>query len=364
MSNILDTILGAIGMGGNNNQTLPIPPNNSSIVPNRPSMQSGSGLVNQMAMPNNPVPKPRFSNIPMPVSKPFYEAPPMTLGDRFKNTGTGLLNNLSTFVNPQDQQQRMANLRFASKLAQLSRPQVGVTNKRIGATIGNIGESLEAYSEGMSPQIFQLGDRLVQLNADGTTTVLDEGSPEEVEAPELSSKASVREENDIDAILVSTNLKNQAQKFINLIDNKKLVFFLGKPFVDNFNLALKTGDQELAINSQRFATFIQKLTNESLRLNKGVQTEGDAQRAIKELQTTVETNNTQAIRSSLQAMMQNCQVEISKRTTLINIRRKNANVPAFDFDQLSMQSSTFADDVASTSLGSLSAEDQLSQLGL
>jgi len=134
--------------------------------------------------------------------------------------------------------------------------------------------------------------------------------------------------------------------------------------VDNFNLALKTGNQELAINSQRFATFIQKLTNESLRLNKGVQTEGDAQRAIRELQTTVETNNTQAIRSSLQAMIQNCEVEISKRTTLINIRRKNANVPAFDFDQLSMQSPTFSDDVASTNLGSLSAEEQLSQLGL
>ena len=359
MSNILDVIFGAIGMGGNNNQQLPPPPNNQPLP--KPDINQPPVMPN-MVIPQNPIPKPKFSNIQVPLPKPFYEPP--TMIDRLKGIGTGLLGNAMSFVDPQNQQQRMANLRFASKLAQLSRPQVGVTNRGIGATIGNVGEALEAYSEGMSPEIFQLGDRLVQLNPDGTTTVLDEGSPEEVKKPELSSKASEREENDIDAILVSTNLKNQAQKFINLIDNKKLVFFLGKPFVDNFNLALKTGNQELAINSQRFATFIQKLTNESLRLNKGVQTEGDAQRAIRELQTTVETNNTQAIRSSLQAMIQNCEVEISKRTTLINIRRKNANVPAFDFDQLSMQSPTFSDDVASTNLGSLSAEEQLSQLGL
>ena len=313
-----DSILGAIGFGGNNNNQIPKPniPIPNDVITNTPNTRSGSGLVNQMAFPNNPIPKPSFSPLQPPPSKPFYIPPPMTLGDRFKSAGTGLLNNLSTFVNPQDEQQRMANLRFASKLAQLSRPQVGVTNRGIGATIGNIGEALEAYSEGMSPQIFQLGDRLVQLNPDGTTTVLDEGSPEEVEERTLSERASSAELDDIDAIMTSTNMKNQAQNFINQIDNEKLKFGLGRTFKENIQLALNSGDQELAINSQRFNTFISRLRNAQLRLAKGVQTEGDAQRAIDEFYTSIETNNTKAIRSALVSLVSNSELEISKRKEL------------------------------------------------
>ena len=363
---MLDMILGAIGMGGNNNNQIPKPniPIPNDVITNTPNTRSGSGLVNQMAFPNNPIPKPSFSPLQPPPPKPFYTPPPMTLGDRFKGAGTGLLNNLSTFVKPQDEQQRMANLRFASKLAQLSRPQVGVTNRGIGATIGNIGEALEAYSEGMSPQIFQLGDRLVQLNPDGTTTVLDEGSPEKVEERLLPTKASADELDDVDAIYVSQDLINRSRNFINQIQNGKLVFYAGKTLAENFQIITGTGTEEQIKNSQEFKKFIDRLRNAKLRLAKGVQTEGDAERAVNELITSAETNSEKLIESSLLSLIDGAEVEITKRKSIIDIRRKNAGVKGFDYNQLQLQAPSFQSTMENTSLGSLSAEDQLSQLGL
>ena len=367
-NNMWDVVLGAIGFGGNNNNQPVIPKPNipipNDVITNTPNTRSGSGLVNQMAFPNNPIPKPSFSPLQPPPPKPFYNPPPMTLGDRFKSAGTGLLNNLSTFVNPQDEQQRMANLRFASKLAQLSRPQVGVTNRGIGATIGNIGEALEAYSEGMSPQIFQLGDRLVQLNPDGTTTVLDEGSSEDDEERRLTAKSSEAETTDVTAIYVSLDLINKSKKFINLIDNNKLVFHAGKSVIENFQIITGTGDQEQIANSNEFRKFIDRLRNAKLRLAKGVQTEGDAERAVNELITTSETNSTQLIRGSLLSLIDGAEVEIATRKSIIDIRRKNAGVKEFDYSQLQMQAPSFQSTMENTSLGSLSAEDQLKELGL
>ena len=56
--------------------------------------------------------------------------------------------------------------------------------------------------------------------------------------------------------------------------------------------------------------------------------------------------------------------EEDKRKRIIQIRRSNAKVPEFDFNQIALQSDSFASDVASAELGSLSAEDQLKELGL
>ena len=152
-------------------------------------------LLNQLDFAPNPLQKPKFSNIPTPVSKLFYEAPPMTMGDRLKGIGSGLLGGAMSFVDPQNQQQRMANLKFASKLAQLSRPQVGVTNRGIGATIGNIGEAMQDYTGAYEKDIRQAGDQFFEVLPDGTVVPIggvdaDAG----ISKTQISQEASLRKE--------------------------------------------------------------------------------------------------------------------------------------------------------------------------
>ena len=82
-------------------------------------------------------------------------------------------------------------------------------------------------------------------------------------------------------------------------------------------------------NRADFMTFITKLTNDSLRLNKGTQTEGDAQRARNELFENL--NDEKIVVSRLEELMRINQRAIKNRRRAINRRRANEGVDAFDF---------------------------------
>lgn len=97
------------------------------------------------------------------------------------------------------------------------------------------------------------------------------------------------------------NIKFQAQAFFGSDD----------PEVQNY--------QELERNLTRFV-------NESLRLNKGVQTEGDAQRAANEVQAAFSKGSTSSMRRALEELKKINQRAATNRQNSINRRRKSQGV--------------------------------------
>ena len=189
--NMLFKLLELIPFINNNDSTSPNTANQPNVKPDI----TNNNVSSSTFIPENPVQKPKFSNIQLPLPKPFYVPPPMTMSDRLKGFGSGLLGGAMSFVDPQNQQQRMANLRFASKLAQLSRPTVGVTNQGIGATIGNIGEAMQDYTGEYEKDIRQAGDQFFEVLPDGTIVPIGGANADSgISKSQISQEASLRKE--------------------------------------------------------------------------------------------------------------------------------------------------------------------------
>lgn len=91
------------------------------------------------------------------------------------------------------------------------------------------------------------------------------------------------EEEDFDAGQAAINLANDSQKYLNSITSGNIKFGL----IDRARLATQSAmgsENPEVVARNDFERFKTTLVNESLRLNKGTQTEGDAIRAAKELQ--------------------------------------------------------------------------------
>ena len=90
-------------------------------------------------------------------------------------------------------------------------------------------------------------------------------------------------------------------------------------------------------NSRNYASFragLESLRNDSLRLNNGVQTEGDAQRAWNELISNI--NDPEVVRQRLREIREINQRAIALRGQMINQRRANAQLPPLDSAQFAM----------------------------
>ena len=87
-------------------------------------------------------------------------------------------------------------------------------------------------------------------------------------------------------------------------------------------------------DSRNFAEFkatLERMRNDSLRLNKGVQTEGDAQRAWNELLANIKDE--QYVQQRLQTIMRLNERAIAIRSAKINQRRSNFGAPPLDVSQ-------------------------------
>ena len=89
------------------------------------------------------------------------------------------------------------------------------------------------------------------------------------------------------------------------------------------------GDEE-TLNRQSFDLFLKRLRGASLRLNKGTQTEGDAEIALQEIINN--RNNTKAVRKALQDLQRANERAVEERKRNINRRRKAQGAEAFSFD--------------------------------
>ena len=88
--------------------------------------------------------------------------------------------------------------------------------------------------------------------------------------------------------------------------------------------------------SQAYADLerhITNITNESLRLNKGTQTEGDAQRAVKELTAAFAKNDNALMAKALGDLQRLNETKIGYKQTEINRRRASQKAEPFDFGQ-------------------------------
>lgn len=100
--------------------------------------------------------------------------------------------------------------------------------------------------------------------------------------------------------------------------------------------AIGSSDPEI-LQYQALERNLNRFVNESLRLNAGVQTDGDAQRAANEYQAAFSKNNTKAMAASLNELKTINERAIKNRQNQINRRRKSQGIstPANASDVLS-----------------------------
>ena len=173
-------------------------------------------------------------------------------------------------------------------------------------------------------------------DADGNIKVKKSDVFDEITAAEnaakkskgLSGKAQSAEDDDFFAIDTSQGILADLDGYIGMIDDGDLKFGFGEGLVDS-TLGFFGASGEEERNSAAFDTFLEKLRNDTLRLNKGVQTEGDAQRALNEI--IANKNDTDIVQTQLKRLREINERAVELRKRNINRRRKTQGVDAFDF---------------------------------
>lgn len=189
------------------------------------------------------------------------------------------------------------------------------------------------------------GKFVATTSPDGTTTYEKSPLYDTIVNEEKTKKAEKKAENklsgtlqkaetdDIFALETSKNINKDVDKFDQLITDGKLEFGVIDTAGD-FVKGLIGNQGEEEINSSKFKSFISKLRNDSLRLNKGVQTEGDAQRVMDELFNAFDSNDSKVIQEKLREIKRINELAVSLRKKTIINRRDGQNVKKFDFSTL------------------------------
>lgn len=144
----------------------------------------------------------------------------------------------------------------------------------------------------------------------------------------LSSTLQKAEDEDFEALNTSASIVDDTQGFIDMIDNDQLDFSFADGATDAIALALGSNNEEV-LNRQDFNIFLERLRNATLRLNKGTQTEGDAERALREISRN--KNNKNAVRRALLKLREVNERAIENKKRGINRRRSTQGIDAFDF---------------------------------
>lgn len=138
----------------------------------------------------------------------------------------------------------------------------------------------------------------------------------------LPAYAFKAEGEDLDTAMQAVNLSGQTDNQIkSLITNKVDFSPVNKARLATKAFAGSTDPDVLAYNE--YNNFVTRLVNESLRLNKGVQTEGDAQRAFKELSSA---RSTADVIRSLEKIRDINAKAAALRNDLVQARRKTSGL--------------------------------------
>lgn len=162
---------------------------------------------------------------------------------------------------------------------------------------------------------------------------------EEKKNKPLRADLAKDEEADYTKASEARNLAIEANDYVNSIKAGNIKFGLKDRASIAIRSAAGSNDPDVVARND-FERFKTRLVNESLRLNKGTQTEGDAQRSIKELQgAESEVDAAKAINTL--ALLNARKVADAQKS--IERRRRNANLalPEVPIETLSFEPHTF-----------------------
>lgn len=179
-------------------------------------------------------------------------------------------------------------------------------------------------------ELQRMRDEAADRRADSRADFTASRETSRAEAKELAKKlaplpvaAQKQRETNLEAIATASGIQDELGKVMNNIETGKLDFGLvenAKNSAANF-LGMSTE------SSRNFATFkatMERLRNESLRLNAGVQTDGDAQRAWNELISNI--NDKDVVQQRLMEIS-----ALNRRAA--EIRKQNVNLIQQNYDK-------------------------------
>jgi len=144
----------------------------------------------------------------------------------------------------------------------------------------------------------------------------------------LPTAALKQRQTELDAIGSSSAIQSNISNYLKKIDDGELKFgLIGNYVNEGMNWAGASSKESL--NYSNFRSDMEKLRNDSLRLNAGVQTDGDAQRAWYELFNGI--NDTDIVRSRLERIKGYNQEAVKIRKNNVDLIQANYNRDPFDF---------------------------------
>ena len=146
------------------------------------------------------------------------------------------------------------------------------------------------------------------------------------------------EDEDFDALQALEKVETDIDFFIDALEKNEMEVGYGEDVqaaLGNLGVFQRFMDEESKLklaNYNAYERWKQRYVNEALRLNKGPQTEGDAQRAMKELDAAKTKDDVIRL---LKDLRKTNTTSIGYTKEDINRRRETADVKPFDFDNIS-----------------------------
>ena len=193
-------------------------------------------------------------------------------------------------------------------------------------------------------QILSINARLYKGGGIGSPGVIGLSSKtlDTAKAKPLPANLSKAEESDYDIARDATNIATDAYEYIGRVKSGEIKFSLKDRAAISIQNAF--GSENPVVTARNdFDKFIQKLTNETLRLNTGVQTDYDYKNALKEIKSSESPAD---VATTLQKLVTFNLRRVKDASESINRRRKNAGatevqegivVPSFDVHVMDSQ---------------------------
>jgi hypothetical protein len=140
----------------------------------------------------------------------------------------------------------------------------------------------------------------------------------------LPAYLAKEEEADFSAATAATNIATDAYGYINKIKTGDIKFGLKDKASIRARQLVGSGDPDV-IAREDYDKFVTNLVNESLRLNKGTQTEGDAVREAKALQSS---ESKEAAANAMKRLLEINTRRVEGAAKSVETRRANANFPS------------------------------------